>query len=115
MPLEPLGAAEGATLTPVSPAGAPVFTGLGERHTGGDHLTWTGAFRTGAREVSLAVGEPGQDPPEVGYQATLATELGGDYAGELDLSGLDPGTYSLYARACFAPGSCGYATAPLTV
>lgn len=115
VPLEALGADAGATLTPVSPAGGPVFTGLADRHTGGDRLAWSGAFRTGAREVSLAVGAPGQDPAAVDYAVTVGAGPLGGYAGEVDVSELSPGDYAVYARACFGEGNCGYGAAPLSL
>ena len=115
VPLEALGAAPGATLEPAGPAGAPVATGVGASRTAGDQLAYEGEFRTGVREVSLAVGPRGQDPGAVTYGSTVEAGAGGGYSADLDASGLPPGPATVYARACFGTGNCGYATRDITL
>jgi hypothetical protein len=113
--LDELGAAPGAALTPVSPVDAPVLTGIGDRHTAGDRLAYEGSFRTGAREVSLAVGPPGRDPAAVEYPAAAQVSADGGYAGEVDVSALEPGSHTVYVRACFGSVNCAYATEEITL
>ena len=113
--LDDLGIAPGASITPASPAGSPVFTSMGTRHGPGDSLSYSAAYEAADRLVSLAVGPPGQDPAVVEYVAPAEIDGAGGYTGVVDLAGLGSGTRTLYARACFGPNNCAYATRQLTI
>jgi hypothetical protein len=114
--LDDLGIPEGATLTPVNPGNqGSVWTGVNSYYADGDATAIDTAYDVPTREVALAIGAPGQDPPTVEYSASATVTADGGFAGQLDISGLAPGTYTAYVRACFGGTNCGYATSPVTI
>ena len=114
--LADLGIAEGGTLTAVDPGGlGSVWTGVNAYYADGDATAIDTTYDVPTREVALAIGAPGQDPATVDYSAAATLASGGAYSGQLDLSGLPPGEYTAYVRACFGTNNCGYSAAPVTV
>jgi len=108
--------APGAALSAVDPGGlGSVWTGVNGYYANGDATAIDTTYAIPDREVSLAIGAPGQDPASVEYPAAAAVAGGGAYSGQLDVSALSPGTYTVYTRACFGAGNCGYATSSVTI
>lgn len=106
----------GGQLTPVNPRGrGSAWTALNSTDAHGDSTTIDTAFTLPLRSVALAVGAPGQDPATVTYPAAAAVGSNGAYTGNVDVSGLEPGVHTVYARACFGSTNCGYATAVVTL
>lgn len=125
IPSAELGLAPGSELQAVNPAtfdGGPVFvttpwwflldlTGSAPTY---DATAIDASYVVPEKAVSLAIGAPGQAPEEVAYPVAATLE-GNGYTGELDVSTLAPGAYTVYARAGFGEGNCGYATADVTI
>lgn len=114
--LADLGIAEGATLTAVDPGGeGSAWTAVNDYYTNGDATAIDTSYAVPNRQVGMAIGAPGQDPASVTYAAQAALAADGSFTGDLDLSGLAPGAYTAYVRACFGTTNCGYASTPVTV
>lgn len=114
--LADLGIPEGATLTAVDPGGqGSAWTGVNDYYANGDATAIDTTYDLPTREVALAIGTPGQDPATVAYSATATVAANGGFAGQLDISGLAPGGYTVYVRACLGGTNCGYATSPVTI
>ena len=114
--LADLGIPAGGRLVPVNPGNqGSAWTGVNEAYANGDATTIDTGYDVPVRSVALAIGAPGQDPTAVEYPAAATPAGGGGYAGQLDVSGLATGSYTVYARACFAANNCGYAIFPVTV
>ncbi|MGH2692174.1 MAG: PA domain-containing protein [Actinomycetota bacterium] len=74
----------------------------------------TYAFVVPTKEVTLGVAPAGTDPGAVSY-TTAATLAGNDsFTGNVSTSGLAPGSYEVFARACFG-NNCATRTAPFTI
>lgn len=81
----------------------------------GDGIATVADYTVAKKDVSLAVAAPGQDPATVTYSTTVTPAANGSYAGSVDVSGLPPGDYTVYARGCFGSNNCALATAPVTL
>lgn len=79
----------------------------------GDGILEIDPYQVPIEEVALAVAVPGQDPAGVAYGVTVNPAPDGEFTGSLNVGGLEPGTYEVYARACFGTNNCAYATAPI--
>lgn len=66
------------------------------------------------KDVLLGIAPAGTPPQLVSFDTAAALVEGDAFAGALDTSGLAPGEYDVYAKACFG-ANCGVATAPMTI
>ena len=122
VPALELGITPGSSLrsTDAVPFGSSVFsTSAWWFLFAGAYPTWDAtAIKTThqlpTKQVSLAIGEVGQDPAQLSY-GTEATIEDSRFTGDLDVSNLPAGPYAIYARACFGPASCGYASRTVTL
>ncbi|HEX9892028.1 MAG TPA: hypothetical protein VGB28_08210 [Actinomycetota bacterium] len=119
--LSQIGASPGSKITPssASPQGA-WFVWMGDATVTVFANLADGVFfeqeeyRVAKKEVSLAVGAPGQDPASVAYATTVNPAANGSFSGGLDVTGLS-GPHTVYARACFGSDNCGYGTLDVTL
>ncbi len=116
-----LGLSGGANITPTSLATTgPAFVAHGDlsaatyTYNNGDGVPSIEEFTLAAKQVSVAVGAPGQDPATVTYATTVTPAANGGYSAGVDVSGLT-GAQTIYARACLGDGNCGYATLDITL
>ncbi|HEX9824419.1 MAG TPA: hypothetical protein VGB51_08535 [Actinomycetota bacterium] len=117
-----LSATPGSTLTPVmlSPYG-PAFTAVYDSYASGnvfpdvgDGVAFDQGFPVAGKNVSLAVGAPGQDPATVAYTSTATVSPTGAFSGGVNVADLT-GDQTIYARACLGTNNCAYQTAPVTL
>ncbi|HEV3474017.1 MAG TPA: hypothetical protein VG602_01450 [Actinomycetota bacterium] len=108
----------GARLIPFDYAGGTIavaYQAAVSNATTTDFADWTEEFvyTVPSKRVSLGIAPAGADPANVSFskQATLE---GDGFSGSLDVSGLAPGSYEVFAKACFAD-NCDVATAPFTI
>ena len=66
------------------------------------------------KQVSLGVAPAGTPPDQVAFTEPAALDEGDAFSGSVDTSGLGPGAYEVFVRACFG-SNCDVATVPLTI
>lgn len=119
--LSQIGASAGSKITPssASPEG-PWFVWVGDATVTvfaglADGVQFEQEeYRVAKKEVSLAVGAPGQDPASVVYTTTVNPAANGSFSGGLNVAGLS-GAHTVYARACFGSNNCGYGSLDVTL
>jgi len=124
VPFDALGITSGAQLRAVKPQhfGGEVYvtTPWWFLATAQTYPTWDGSsmawtHRIATKDVSVAIGEPGQAPEQVAYPAPVRADEFNRYTVDLDVSDRAPGDYAIYVRACFGANNCGYATRAITL
>ena len=88
-------------------AGLTPSTPLDDRATFGPSGAPGFSFALPAPEVSLGVAPAGTDPRDLEYDTPAALAADGSFSGEVSTAGLAPGTFDVFARACFS-SNCGY-------
>ncbi|HVM10843.1 MAG TPA: plastocyanin/azurin family copper-binding protein [Actinomycetota bacterium] len=88
-----------ASLTPSTP--------LDDRATFGPANAEGFSFTIPAKRVSLGTAPKGSDPRDVEYTTEATLQLNGSFSGTVPVQGVAPGTFDIFARACFAQ-NCGY-------
>jgi len=81
-----------------------------------DEVLWEeGTTYTVPRKtVSLGLAPAGTDPSSVTFGTPATIGEGDAFGGSLDVSGLPPGDYEMFAKACFAT-NCGVTKVPFTI
>ena len=80
-----------------------------------DYANWEEiVYTVPSREVTLGVAPAGTDPGAVSYATAATVAEDSSFAGSVSTSGLAPGSYEVFARACFG-NNCAVRTAPFTI
>ena len=72
------------------------------------------AFVVPSKGVRLGVAPAGTDPSAVSFSAAATLAEDNSFTGSINTSGLAPGSYEVFARACFAD-NCAISRAPFSV
>lgn len=124
IPAGTLGIAPGSTLTGATSSsfGSSVFVttpwwflGLGPTYPVFDATAISADYAVPSKRVSVAIGAPGQAPSAVSYPIEASISETSGFDAVLDTTGLAPGAYTVYVRACFGANNCGYATRDVTL
>jgi hypothetical protein len=108
----------GALIEPGTVAGTTItasYQAVVSNATTTDEAPWEGdvTYTVPDREVALGIAPAGTDPSAVAFDTPAGLD-GGAFTGSVDVSGLEPGEYEVFARACFA-GNCAVSRTPVTV
>lgn len=71
-------------------------------------------YNVPSKRVSLGVAPAGTPPNQVDFSTEGTLSDDGSFLGNVDISGLEPGSYELFARACFG-SNCGLDRTPFTI
>jgi hypothetical protein len=109
----------GARLIPFDYAGgtiAAAYQAVVSNATVTDYADWIEdfAYTVPSKGVSLGIAPAGTDPANVTFSKDATLGEGDSFTGSLDVSGLAPGSYEVFAKACFAD-NCGVGRAPFTI
>ncbi len=109
----------GARLIPFDYAGGTIavaYQAVVSNATVTDYADWIEdeAYTVPSKGVKLGIAPAGTDPANVTFSTDATLGEGDSFAADLDVSGLAPGSYEMFAKACFAD-NCGVGRAPFTI
>lgn len=103
----------GASIPAELPFWAAIQAGFSNASTS-DTVTPEFDYRIPTKDVQVGIAPAGTPPQFVDIDTPANVADDGSFTGDLDLAGLAPGSYDVYAEGCFG-ANCGVATATVTV